>query len=72
MTQTREDIEATEAVQGDTAVLLVRSAWDAAAWAAVRAEIVERVAAEERSPVLARHMTALGLDDVLLALAEGA
>ncbi len=72
MTQTRDDIEATEAVQGDTAVLLVRSAWDAAAWAAVRAEIVERLAAGERSPVLARHMTALGIDDVLLALAEGA
>ncbi len=70
MSQTRDDIEATEAVQGDTAVFLVRSAWDAAAWAVVRAEIVERLAAEERSPVLARHMTALGLDEVLLALAE--
>ncbi len=72
MSHTRDDTEATEAVQGDTAALLVRPAWDAAAWAAVRAEIAERLAAGDRSPVLARHMTALGLDDVLLALAEGA
>ena len=70
MTQTRADIEATEAVQGYTAVVLVRSGLDAAAWAVVRAEIAERAAAAERSPVLARHMTALGLDDVLLALAQ--
>ena len=37
----------------------------------VLADIRQRIADGERSPVLARHMTALGLDDVLLALARG-
>lgn len=37
---------------------------------AVLADIRQRIADGERSPVLARHMAALGLDDVLLALAR--
>jgi len=38
--------------------------------AAVLADIRQRIADGERSPVLARHVRALGLDDVLLALAR--
>lgn len=38
---------------------------------AALADIRQRVADGERSPVLARHVRALGLDDVLIALARG-
>ena len=34
------------------------------------ADIRQRIAAGERSPVLARHITAVGLDDILLDLAR--
>lgn len=43
---------------------------DAAVVDRVLDDIRQRIADGERSPVLARHMTALGLDDVLLALAR--
>jgi hypothetical protein len=38
-------------------------------YAQVLADIRQRIADGEARPVLARHMQALGLDDVLLALA---
>ena len=37
----------------------------------VLADVRQRIADGERSPVLARHVRALGLDDVLIALARG-
>jgi len=40
--------------------------------AAVLADIRQRIADGEARPVLARHMTALGFDGVLLALAREA
>ena len=40
--------------------------------AAVLADVRQRIADGELSPVLAQHLTALGLDDVVLALAMSA
>lgn len=61
----RADIEVTTAVQGEAeAVVLVRSAWDAATWETVRADILARIAAGQ-TPVLASHLQALGLYDVV-------
>lgn len=61
----RADIEVTTAVQGEAeAVVLVRSAWDAATWETVRADILARIAAGQ-TPVLASHLQSLGLYDVV-------
>ncbi len=61
----RADIEVTTAVQGEAeAVVLVRSARDAATWETVRADILARIAAGQ-TPVLASHLQALGLYDVV-------
>ena len=61
----RADIEVTTALQGEAeAVVLVRSAWDAATWETVRADILARIAAGQ-TPVLASHLQALGLYDVV-------
>lgn len=61
----RADIEVTTAIQGEAeAVVLVRSAWDAATWETVRADILARIAAGQ-TPVLASHLQALGLYDVV-------
>ena len=38
---TRDDIDAASAIQGETEVLLVRSAWDAATWQTVKADVEE-------------------------------
>ena len=65
---TRDDIDATPAIQGETEVLLVRSAWDAATWQTVRADILARIAAGQ-TPVLASHLQSLGLYDVVELLA---
>ncbi|MAL02691.1 MAG: hypothetical protein CL625_00220 [Arenimonas sp.] len=52
-------------MQGEAeAVVLVRSAWDAATWETVRADILARIAAGQ-TPVLASHLQALGLYDVV-------
>ena len=60
----REDIDTEPATQGDAEpVLLVRSAWDAATWASVRADIQARIAAGQ-TPVIASHLQQLGLYDV--------
>ena len=65
---TRDDIDATPAIQGETEVLLVRSAWDAATWQTVRADVLARIAAGQ-TPVLASHLQSLGLYDVVELLA---
>lgn len=66
---TRDDIDATPAIQGEgEAVLLVRSAWDAAAWQTVRADVLARIAAGQ-TPVIASHLQSLGLYDVVELLA---
>jgi len=65
----RADIEVTTAVQGESeAVLLVRSAWDAATWATVRADILARIAAGQ-TPVTLSHLEQLGLTEVVRLLA---
>ena len=73
MSHTREDIDVDFAVQGETeTVFLVRSAWDAATWETVRADILARIAACQ-TPVIASHLQQLGLYDVVRLLAtEGA
>lgn len=65
---TRDDIDAAPAVQSETEVLLVRSAWDAATWQTVRADVLARIAAGQ-TPVLASHLQSLGLYDVVELLA---
>jgi len=65
---TRDDIDATPAIQGETEVLLVRSAWDAATWQTVKADVLARIAAGQ-TPVLASHLQLLGLYDVVELLA---
>jgi hypothetical protein len=65
---TRDDIDATPAIQGETEVLLVRSAWDAATWQTVKADVLARIAAGQ-TPVLASHLQSLGLYDVVELLA---
>lgn len=65
---TRDDIDAAPAVQGETEVLLVRSAWDAATWQTVKADVLARIAAGQ-TPVLASHLQSLGLYDVVELLA---
>jgi len=66
----REDIDVSFAVQGDAeTVFLVRSAWDAATWQSVRADIQARAAAGQ-TPVIASHLQQLGLYDVVRLLAE--
>lgn len=66
---TRDDIDVTTAVQGEgEPVLLVRSAWDAATWVSVRADIQARAAAGQ-TPVLATHLQQLGLYTVVELLA---
>ena len=65
----RADIDATYAIQGEVEeILLVRSGWDAATWASVKADIQARVAAGQ-TPVLASHLQQLGLYDVVRLLA---
>ena len=65
----RADIDTSTAVQGKgESVLLVRSAWDAATWEAVRADILARIAAGQ-TPVIASHLQQLGLYDVVRLLA---
>jgi hypothetical protein len=65
----RADIDATYAIQGEAEeILLVRSGWDAATWASVKADIQARVAAGQ-TPVLASHLQQLGLYDVVRLLA---
>lgn len=66
----RADIDVANAVQGDLEpVVLVRSAWDAVVWDGVRADILARIAAGQ-TPVLASHLQALGLYDVVRLVAE--
>ena len=65
----RADIDTSTAVQGKgESVLLVRSAWDAATWESVRADILARIAAGQ-TPVIASHLQQLGLYDVVRLLA---
>ena len=65
----RADIDTDESVQGGgEAVLLVRSAWDAATWETVKADVQARVAAGQ-TPVIASHLQQLGLYDVVRLLA---
>ncbi len=65
----RADIDTSTAVQGEgESVLLVRSAWDAATWESVRADILARIAAGQ-TPVIASHLQQLGLYDVVRLLA---
>lgn len=69
MSHTRADIDVTFAVQGEgETVYLVRSAWDAATWVSVRADIQARAAAGQ-TPVLATHLQQLGLYTVVELLA---
>ena len=57
----RADIDVSFAVQGDAeTVFLVRSAWDAATWESVRADILARIAAGQ-TPVIAVSYTHLTL-----------
>ena len=65
---TRDDIDAAPAIQAETEVLLVRSAWDAATWQTVKADVLARIAAGQ-TPVLASHLQSLGLYDVVELLA---
>jgi hypothetical protein len=66
----RADIDVTHSVQGaGEPVVLVRSAWDAVVWDGVRADILARIAAGQ-TPVLASHLQALGLYDVVRLVAE--
>ena len=65
----RADIDTSTAVQGEgESVLPVRSAWDAATWESVRADILARIAAGQ-TPVIASHLQQLGLYDVVRLLA---
>jgi len=65
----RADIDTSTADQGEgESVLLVRSAWDAATWASVKADILARIAAGQ-TPVIASHLQQLGLYDVVRLLA---
>lgn len=65
----RADIDVSFAIQGNAeTVFLVRSAWDAATWESVRADILARIAAGQ-TPVIASHLQQLGLYDVVRLLA---
>ena len=66
----RADIDVMHSVQGSgEPVVLVRSAWDVVVWDGVRADILARIAAGQ-TPVLASHLQALGLYDVVEMVAR--